>query len=405
MTTCSNRAGRQGPLPYGVSTAQPLQLVHLHSPADVRQLAPLVHELLTRLGQFRDITLDPEYFLLSLPPHWSAEVLAFFDGTTLQAVLYGRRRKVGGWGTGFLNGGDAVGGGCLAGDPAVLPTVVRQAADYYFKKRVHALRWSFAFSAETVGTPEAFTPKGVCCRVVNVPPCGEWLPLAPNYPAFLRRLSKLMRRNFVYYRRRAEAAGFRFDAQVPFEEYAHRIRHLGASLGFPVSEWQLQSAARLMTHFGGGWCAGLRGPDGSLETALCGFGRDHVFNLLGQFTNRAEARRSLGLVLRGHLIESLIARGDTDLRYLHGLSFLEHRYCTPHPLLRLDLDRPRPLATPLKWVCARVVQALPPRNRRWADILDAVAGSYGNTAAGDTGCSGGSQTCLACPTPHAPLSC
>jgi len=117
-------------------------LVHLHSPADVRQLAPLVHELLTRLGQFRDITLDPEYFLLSLPPHWSAEVLAFFDGTTLQAVLYGRRRKVGGWGTGFLNGGDAVGGGCLAGDPAVLPTVVRQAADYYFKKRVHALRWS-----------------------------------------------------------------------------------------------------------------------------------------------------------------------------------------------------------------------------------------------------------------------
>ena len=375
MTMGLNRAGRQGPLRYGVSTAQPLQLVHLHSPADVRQLAPLVHELLARLGQSRDVTLDPEYFLRSLPPRWSPEVLALFQGSMLRAVLYGRQRRLGAWGTGFLAAGDAVGSGGIAGDPAVLPIVIRQAAEHLLQRRFHALRWSLAFSPEALEVTQAFP--GVHGRVVNAPPGGEWLRLAATYPEFLRRLSKLLRRNFVYYRRRAEAAGYRFVPQVAMAEYASRVRQLGLSLHYPVAEWQLQNANRLMAHFDDGLGVGVRGPDGRLESALCGFRRDNVFNLLGQFTNRAEARRSLGLVLRGYLVEHLIARGDTDLRYLHGLSFLEHGYCTPHPLLRLDLDRPRPLATPLKRVCARAARALLPSHRRWADLLATVAGSYG----------------------------
>jgi len=350
-------------------------LVRLHSPADVRQLAPLVHDLLAGLGQFRDITLDPEYFLLSLPPRWSPEVLAFFQGSRLRAVLYGRQWTLGAWGTGFLTAGDAVGSGGMAGDPAVLPIVIRQAAEHLLQRRFHALRWSLAYSPEALEVTQDFP--GVHGRVVNAPPGGEWLRLAATYPEFLRRLSKLVRRNFVYYRRRAEAAGYRFDPQVAMAEYAPRVRQLRRSLSYPVAEWQLQNANRLMAHFGDGLCAGVRGPDGRLESALCGFRRDNVFNLLGQFTNRAEARHSLGLVLRGYLIEHLIARGDTDLRYLHGLSFLEHRYCTPHPLMRLDLDRPRPMATPLKRVCARAARLLPPSRCRWADLLATVAGSYG----------------------------
>jgi len=363
--------------------SSPLQLVHLRSPDALRQWAPAVGEMLVRLGQSEDVTLSPAYYLLTLPPSRGVDVLVFSNDTTLQAVLYGQRRQVGIWRTGFVTGGDAVGCGCLVGEPAALARVLRLAAAYYLAAGVHAVRWKLALSAGTVGLPDSVAPKGIRQRWLESAAPGDRLLLPPSYAAFLYRLSKLTRRNLRYYRRQAEAAGYRFEAGIAFPEYAHCIRQLRSRLRYPVPEWRLDQQVALLHHFGDGLCAGMRNRQGDLQALLCGFGADQRFHLVARATSVNEARSSLGLVLCGYLIEHLIAQGYSELRFLHGALFPLRRQCLAQTLLALHLDRPNLLWTPLKWVCGRAVHAAPRICGHWAGDLERIAGSYSCPPASD----------------------
>jgi len=339
-----------------------------------------VHGLLSQLGQQSDLTLHPEYYLLTLPPARRVDVLIISTQATLLAVLYGQRRCLGPWRTGFLTGGDAVGCGGLLSAPEMLLPALHQAASFYLHRDVHAMRWKLALPPDAPGIPEQLPEHllgiGVRQAVSESDPPGDILMLASTYDAFLARLSKLTRRNLRYYRRQADAAGYRFERGVPFQDYARRLQALGPVLRHPVSAWRLQGQAAMLDQFGGE-CAGLRSPDGVLEAGLCGFVREGRFHLLARYVNPDLARQSLALVLCGYLIEELVAQGCRELRFLNGALFPFRRYCQARRLLELDLDRPRAILTPLKWVCGRTAQARIAQRGSWERALRRIAGTYG----------------------------
>ncbi|MHB8733672.1 MAG: hypothetical protein ACYC6M_00070 [Terriglobales bacterium] len=55
---------------------EPVRLEHLRSSEDARRRAPLVRELLARLGSTHDVMVHPEYFLLSLAPQHEVDAAA-----------------------------------------------------------------------------------------------------------------------------------------------------------------------------------------------------------------------------------------------------------------------------------------------------------------------------------------
>jgi hypothetical protein len=160
----------------------------------------------------------------------------------------------------------------------------------------------------------------------------EELPLAADYKRFLDSLGHDTRRNMHRYRRKTEAAGFAFQytAEAPPPLQAAVRHRLGAmNTPQPKSRRRIDAhdefvAARAMPY-----CATLLTQDGGIGSFATGFITGDSAYLVYQLNDAANRKMSLSLVLRGHLIEALIAQGVRALIFPNGCHGLLDAACMP----------------------------------------------------------------------------
>jgi hypothetical protein len=169
------------------------------------------------------------------------------------------------------------------------------------------------------------------------------LPLPCDYQAFLGVLGSKTRHNFRYYRRKFDAAGHAFVHDLSLQELHRAATDLRAKCRIPIRREAIRRALTLLMAADRPWAVGLKHRDGNwLSVAAGWFSGDRAIMFLQVNSDRDNGVASLSVVLRAHLIETLIRSGTPDLVFWSGAATPLSRYAPPIPAMMVSLDTPAP---------------------------------------------------------------
>ncbi len=191
---------------------------------------------------------------------------------------------------------------------------------------------------QTIDTPlPALAPFETRWRYSHI---GSELSLEGGFEGFLSRLRPRSRRNYRYFRRRAEAEmGLSFVRDVGQEDAIAAVKQLhGVGLHFiPEKQALLTEAAIRQTM--GSFAMGLRLPDGQWLSYLSGWRRDDITYVEFQLNDHRHQAASISTVMRTCLLEYEAARGTSRIIFIGGSTDALGRYCEPSRSLDLLVTR------------------------------------------------------------------
>ena len=342
----------------------------LSSVSDITRL----HSDVDRLMPERDVTLTPQFVLASLDESWSPRVAVVLRGGAVAGVVFGKERKVGPFHTGLIYADGRL-GHLAVSKPAEREGVLQAAIRAWFAlPRVRGVRLTIAPSIPEAGAIERVRA-ALTLDLTQAPPA-RWemhatLPLPSSYEVFLTSLGAQTRHNFRYYRRKFEAAGHRYIEQVSPYDLEDILRRLQNKSRIPFSIAKMQTAARRVLSTSNPWAAALRHANGEYLSVTAGwFEQGRAILLLQQNNDLEFGNASLSVVLRGYLIETLIAQGVPELLFWAGTAPPLSRYAPPMAAIRLHFD----VRTPGWRLVRSMIGSTQPWLRRWiSDELRWVA--------------------------------
>lgn len=319
---------------------------------------------LREAGLSEDALLHPGHFVATTDGvRRACPVVCRRDGR-LVGVVYLVEYHLKGMRTGYVVGGDFCGLGLLVSRvedaAAVMQTVIAQLV----QEGVHAmhLRWSTADTTKIEGD-------GLLVQSLEGLIPGNRMPLLGSLDEFLSRLGKHTRRNVRYYTRKANEAGIQFVPLVSQEEYEAAVARLNVATVFHAQPARLDRDERLLALYGGGQRMGLRDAKGELVAVLCGFREGTRFYVLTQLNDAALSRLSLSMVLRGWMVEPMIAAGVTEWQFIGGTALSLGRFCERQPYRSIFVDRSEGLGAICKWGCSQMAGWMEARGAEVPDHL------------------------------------
>jgi hypothetical protein len=263
--------------------------------------------------------------------------------------------------------------------------VIATACEHLLANGVHALRlWWRSTGNEILPILHLQRPGlQVWCKS-EIRPHGDWLHLGSSYQDFLQSLGVHTRRNLRYYRRRAEERGFRFIPELSFAAYEAAATSLNQDAASPDVREQEERNRRFFSQFGhpssspfgAPVLSGLAAPDGRLVAVLAGVRAGDHLHLLSQFNDESLGNLSPSLILRGYLIERLIAQGVASIHFVNGTSAALGRFCDPVLMRTISVDSRRSALHPVKLATATAARRWQ-RGGRWVPVrLRGLLGSY-----------------------------
>ena len=120
----------------------------------------------------------------------------------------------------------------------------------------------------------------------------------------------------------------------------------------------------------------LAASDGRVVSVLAGVRSGNHLHLLSQFNDEAIRGFSASLVLRGYLIERLIAQGVASIHFVNGTSAALGRYCEPVLMRSISIDSRRSALHPVKLATAGATRQWQRRGRWVPTRLRGFLGSY-----------------------------
>jgi len=300
--------------------------------ADIQsKLAPLLEGRASR-------SLD--FFLASLVERvWIPRIVVVHQGQRLRGAVFLKERKIGGVGSGVLFG-DATLGTMLLAAPEERERVLEAALSHLMDGlRVRGIRLA---APPTGYEPECI--RRVCAsRSFLVKSVGTvnhvGLTLPDRYEHFLDSLGSRTRRNFRYYRRRAESCGHEYVGQMSWPEFRHAAGGLLKKSVVGAKPEGVDRAFRMFAAAERPVLSGLRDRRGEWLAILGGWQEPgHVMLFMQMNDDRERRADSLSTVLRAYWIESLISKGVGKLLFWAGVSAPLARYCDPVPTERFYLD-------------------------------------------------------------------
>ena len=203
-----------------MSPAYSAQLVQATDPNRLAELA-------RRIDLHCPLVLDPRFFLASLPKGWLPRIVLVTESEQPIGLLYTREKMITGWPSGVFYGDGTLGNLVLAGagkGGPVLGVAVQKLLDALHVRAVRCL-------VPPGGDEERIIRKAVTGRNLYLSQTPEVLNhsrlrLARTYEEFLKNLGSRTRRNFRYYRRQAEASGYRYVDRLSTAEMAEAARFL-----------------------------------------------------------------------------------------------------------------------------------------------------------------------------------
>ncbi len=356
-----------------------MELEILRSREAVAQILPAADSLARTVVKEPNATYTPDYFLPRMGTARSPRVVACYEDRKLIGVLYAEERCFFGFRTGFVFGGDFMGRGLVLASPEREAEVVATACDRLLATGVHAIRfyWRGTGREATPLIPLQSRDIKVWCRS-QYREEGDWLTLAPSYEQFLARLGAHTRRNFRYYRKKAEELGYSYDSNLSPAEYHAAIKRLNRIADYPIDPKRGGRDQRFFEHFRRVILAGLRNKDGEVVSALGGVASGHRLHVLTQLNDQNLRKLSISLVLRGYLIEELIGQDFSSIHFVNGASAMLGRFCDPVLMRTLHVDSTRSVMHLVKRISSTIARELERRGKGVPDRLKELVGSYMN---------------------------
>ncbi len=309
--------------------------------SEIESLGDCVKDL---IGSDRSQLCSPRFFMASIEKKtWIPRVMIVKHANAVIGIVYAKERKWVGFPTG-LTYIDATLGGMIISEPRERATVWQHALSHLLTVRsIHGLRIHVprdGYELEATQGILRLTGADFSCA-----DCEQHrhaiLTLPRSYDIFLSRLGSITRRNFRYYRRRFEKSGHQYVEDLSISEFRGAADHLFKRSLIKASREAIERALKMFSSANRPLLVGLRARTGEWLGILGGWydsGRATVFCQMNN--DREHSKDSLSVVLRGFLIESLIAKGIEDLFFWDGASGALGRYCHCIPTATWYLDCP-----------------------------------------------------------------
>jgi hypothetical protein len=295
----------------------------------LRALIPAVRELRLRCGQQDDFSTDLQYFIaVNTQRNRRVAAVLIRRNQDLEAcVLFIEHCRLG-IGLGLWRGGDTVGDGLVAGPEEFRVQYVHLAAQTLLKRwRVYGV--SFAVRTSLAHCVEIMGPKSKY-RMFSGGSIQRKLPLEKTYQAMLAGMGPRTRRSLAGKRKQLET-----HAQVVFLPSIEPAQALEAMLSLqPRSQPNritgfYHARYDLLLEIPDSFCMGMRLPDGTWLSILCGWRRNRVTYLDLQMNDVRFKKESLSAVMRAFMLEHEIALQQELIHFVGGTSLLLRRYCRP----------------------------------------------------------------------------
>ncbi len=326
----------------------------LSSPEAVMALSNRAQLLL----QGRESTCDPLFFLASIETAvWIPRVVAVEEGGHIVGILCAKERKFSGVPLGVIFADGSLGSMVVAEEhrrEQILETAIRK---LWGMPGVRSLRvFVPPDSCEDVAFRRSFASDAGQTVDVRYSAVENHcvLDLPEEYEAFLNSLGKQSRRNFRYYRRRSERAGWKYVDRISPVEFREIALRLLAKDVIGADRSGLTRALNMLSCAARPIMIGLRSEDGEWVSILGGwyeYDRAVVFCQMNNEKDHPDS--SLSIVLRGYLIEGLIRDGVPKLLFWAGIGPPLQRLCHFLPTTGAYFDSRR-----IHW---RLVRGLLPR--------------------------------------------
>lgn len=345
----------------------------LKNTAELRRLKSIASRLLPQ----DEPTLDPEFFLASIAAGWKPWIVAVYHGSEVVGICYAKERLIRGLSTGviYLDGGL---GAFLLANPPHRQNALRMAIEALWSApgirgvRLRILESDVEFPA--IAKIIDSIPARVRCSPVRHDGSGHWrhhahLALPRTYTEFLDRLGYTTRHNFRYYRKRFEAAGHQFVANLSLAELRAATRTLNPYSKFfsEPRRRNLEQALGMLAIAKRPLAVGLRSNSGNWMSVIGGwYGPGRAVLMYQCNDDRGRIRDSLSTVLRSYLIERLINEGLPELVIWSDTGPPLSRYVSYPPAMAVSLD-----ARSYAWGAAQILASTvgPHLPRRLADAV------------------------------------
>ena len=305
----------------------------------VQSATPIIQALRRSHGQTSDMTTDPSW-LLDRAMVWRNSPLAVVlerDGQPAAAVLlYGRNQL--GVPTGVIKGGNQAGDGVVVAAARQRVAAVEAAATAALR-----LPWVHTVMASVrgAGTTSTFTPEDphIGCAWLGREVSTD-LSLEGGFEGFLSRLRPRSRRNYYYFRRRAERElGLSFVPDMQSEDAIEAVEELHGAAMYPVPRGRSRKWQAAIRQVPGSFAMGVRDPSGRWMSYLSGWRQKEGTYVEWQLNRHEMAAASLSTVMRTYFLEHEAARGVKRIVFVGGTSDALGRYCAPDGCLDLLATR------------------------------------------------------------------
>ncbi len=303
---------------------------------------PDLSDVALRFPRVPGSMLDPRFFLASVNEKvWIPRIVVVSRADTTIGIVYAKERKLGVFATGILYA-DATLNAMVIADPDDREQVFQVAVAALMKRRgVRGLRLLVppdGFEIPSIGKMVSGGSPIDVDRVEVENHC--YLRLTPDYNSFLDGLGSNTRRNFRYYRRRFEGAGHQYVPTMTLAEFANGAAVLAKKSVTGADRDGVKRALDMFSVVNLPWLAGLRHRDGQLLSIAGGWYEPGEATLFLQMNDdRDHKESSLSSVMRGYVIENLIAERIPILRFWAGVGGALFRYRVPVPAVKVYLDK------------------------------------------------------------------
>lgn len=269
---------------------------------------------------------------------WIPHLVAVTENGLNLGVVYAKERKFAGMPTGLVYA-DATIGSMVVAEPEYRERVFELAIRHLIMRpgfrglRIVAPPGGYEHQViERMAAPSRFDLRSAPIESHSV------LDLPSSYESFVASLGPRTRRNIRYYRRRFETIG-EFVPEIPFPEFELVAMRMIKQSVVGAQPNRVERCLRMLSTAARPFLAGLRTLTGEFLSILGGwYDADRAVIIFQMNNERDHLEKSLSLVARGFLIETLIKNGVGSLLFWGGAGPPLDRYCHFLPAIRIQLN-------------------------------------------------------------------
>ena len=295
-------------------------------------IAPSVQRLRQVCGMDADMTTDMSWFI-SRTLLWGNDpvvVLLDLDGQlTAAALFYHRRHR--GFPTGVIKGGIRSGDGSVIAPPGLRTEALQAAmAKVLTLPWVHTVLASLRSAEGPDRAAAALQAQAKVNSAWRVREVGTHLSLEGGFEGFLSRQRPRSRRNYRYFRRRAEKElGLVFVPSLTQAEAVQAVEALHGASMFPVPHARAVRLEAAIRSTPGYFAMGVRDMAGQWLSYMSGWRQPDGTYVEWQLNNSKFEAASLSTVMRTYFLEHEASRGVPQIVFVGGTSPALGRYCAP----------------------------------------------------------------------------